>query len=147
MEQRLDLLELAPEAYEGVFALEAYARGHVDPHLFELIKIRASMINGCAYCVDMHTTDALKQGEDLRRIVALAAWHESPYFSVKERAVLALTDSVTRMGEGGVSDEVWGAASEQLADSQLAAVLMAIAVINVWNRLAVSSRLPAAPLT
>lgn len=146
MEQRIDMWKLAPEASRTVLALESYAREHVDPTLFELIKIRASMINGCAFCVDMHTTDALKQGEDLRRIVAVAAWHESPYFSELERAVLDLTDAVTRLGEGGVCDRIWDAARAHLDDLELTNVVMAIAAINVWNRVAITAQTPAAPL-
>jgi AhpD family alkylhydroperoxidase len=146
MEQRLDMWQLAPEAFKAVLALETYARKGVEPKLFELIKIRASMLNGCAYCVDMHTTDALKGGEDLRRIVAVSAWHESPYFSELERAVLDLTDAVTRLGEDGVSDQIWESASEHLDELELTNVVMAIAAINVWNRVAVTAHTPAAPL-
>ncbi len=146
MEQRLDMSELAPEAYDAILALEKYARTNVDPTLFELIKTRASMINGCAFCVDMHTTDALAAGEDVRRIVALSTWRESAFFTSAERSVLDLTDAVTRLGEDGVTDEVWNAARTHFGDSELADIVMAVAAINVWNRLAITSHQSTPPL-
>ncbi|MCZ7631145.1 MAG: carboxymuconolactone decarboxylase family protein [Microthrixaceae bacterium] len=146
MQQRLNMYELAPDAYEAILGLENYARSKVDPTLFELIKTRASMINGCAFCVDMHTTDALAQGEDIRRIVALSAWRESSFFTDVERSVLALTDAVTRLGEEGVTDDVWNTARMHFGDSELTDLVMAIVAINVWNRLAVTSHQATPPL-
>lgn len=138
--------KLAPDAYAAILDLENYAKANVEPTLFELIKTRASMINGCAFCVDMHTTDALAEGEDVRRIVALSAWRESSFFSDAERAALDLTDSVTRMGEEGVTDEVWNNAGALFSDSELTNIMMAIAAINVWNRLAVTVHQATPPL-
>ena len=146
MGQRIDMWKLAPEAFQAILALETYAKKNVDPTLFELIKIRASMINGCAYCLDMHTTDAVAEGEDPRRAIAVATWRESPYFSESERAALELTDEVTRMGEHGVTDRVWSAAQEHFDELELTNIVMAIVAINVWNRVAVTALTPAAPL-
>ena len=146
MEQRLNMFELAPEAYEAIIALENYAKANVDPTLFELIKTRASMIHGCAFCVDMHTTDALAEGEDLRRIVALSAWRESSFFTDAERSVLALTDAVTRLGEEGVTDAVWNAVGLHFGESEVTNIVMAIAAMNVWNRLAVTIHQATPPL-
>jgi AhpD family alkylhydroperoxidase len=146
MDTRIDMPKAAPEAYRAVLAFNKVVAAQVDHGLFELIKIRASMTNNCAFCIDMHTTDALAAGEDLRRIVALAAWRESRFFSDEERAVLALTDQVTELGEHGVTDEVWNAAAKYFDDEGMAHVVMAIAVINVWNRVALSTQLAAPPL-
>jgi AhpD family alkylhydroperoxidase len=137
---RLAAFEVAPGAYKAVLGMETYSRSHNDPVLYELIKLRASMINGCAYCVDMHSRDALAAGEDSRRLFGVAAWRDAPFYTEKERAALALTDAVTRLGDEGVTDEVWDAAAKQFTEDELANLLMAIATINVWNRLSISTR-------
>ncbi|RZU52550.1 AhpD family alkylhydroperoxidase [Krasilnikovia cinnamomea] len=137
---RLAVNEVAPEAYKAVLGMEVYARKHNDPVLYELVKLRASMVNGCAFCVDMHSRDALAAGEDSRRLFGVAAWHDSPFYTERERAALALTDAVTRLGDQGVPDNVWDAAAKQFTPEELANLLMAIATINVWNRLAISTR-------
>lgn len=147
MQQRLNMWELAPEAFQAVLKLENYAKANVDPTLFELIKTRASMLNGCAYCVDMHATDAIAEGEDLRRIVAVAAWRESPFFTDAERAALDLTDAVTRLGEEGVTEAVWDAAKVHFDDQELTDIMMTIVAINVWNRVAVTAHTAPPPLT
>ena len=141
MDQRMAFHELAPEAYAALTALDKYVRGHVDGPLLELVKLRASILNGCSFCVDMHSRDALAHGEDSRRLFGVAAWEDSPFFTDRERAALALTDAVTRLAPGGVSDEVWGAAAAAFEDEDLAALLAAIIGINAWNRLAVPTRL------
>ncbi len=146
MEQRSDMWKQAPDAFKAVLALETYAKKNVDNTLFELIKIRASMINGCAYCLDMHTTDAVAEGEDPRRAIAVATWRESPYFTEAERAALELTDEVTRMGKHGVTDLVWDAAREHFDELEVTNIVMAIVAINIWNRVAVTAHTPAAPL-
>lgn len=146
MTQRLNLQDVAPEGFKAVFGLESYARKQVDNDLYHLLKLRASTINGCAYCVDMHTTDWLAAGEDVRRVVAVAAWRESPFFSERERIVLELTDAVTRIGEEGVPDDVWNATIEEFGEEGTAHLLLAIATINVWNRIAVSTHAPPPPL-
>jgi AhpD family alkylhydroperoxidase len=137
---RFTIKDFPPGAYQAVLGLETYARQHNDPVLYELVKTRASMINGCAYCVDMHSRDALAAGESSRRLFGLAAWHDTPFYTEKERAALALTDSVTRLGDHGVPDDVWDAAAKEFTQDELANLLMAIAIINVWNRLSISTQ-------
>ena len=146
MHQRLNLNEVIPEAYKAVLALERHVRTKIDRDLLELVKLRASMLNGCAFCVDMHSTAALKNGEDPRRLFAVSVWRESPFFSPNERAALALTDAVTRLGEEGVTDEVWDDAVVAFGSSTAAELVVAIATINVWNRLSVTNRTDQPPL-
>ncbi|AXH95552.1 carboxymuconolactone decarboxylase family protein [Ornithinimicrobium avium] len=138
--QRLDIAATDQGAYQAVLAMEGYVRSSgMDPVLYELVKIRASQLNGCAYCLDMHNRDARAAGEDQRRLDVLSAWREAPdLFSGAERAALALTEQVTRI-EGGVDEEVWGALAEHFDDGQVVHLLMSIATINVWNRLAVAT--------
>ncbi|WP_238434161.1 carboxymuconolactone decarboxylase family protein [Micromonospora tarensis] len=133
--------EVAPQAYQAVMGMEKYVRANVDHTVLELVKLRASMINGCAYCVDMHSRDALAGGESSRRLFAVAAWREARFFDERERAALALTDAVTRLGEHGVPDEVWDDAAKVWSEKELADLVMAIATINVWNRIGVTMRL------
>ncbi|GAA4579793.1 carboxymuconolactone decarboxylase family protein [Micromonospora coerulea] len=137
---RIDMAAVAPQAYQAVLGLEKYARANVDPTVLELVKLRASMLNGCAFCVDMHSAEALAAGESSRRLFAVAAWREAPFFDERERTALALTDAVTRLGEHGVPDEVWDAAAKVWSEKELADLVIAIATINVWNRIAVTSR-------
>jgi len=137
---RMAINDVAPGAYQAVVGMEIYSRKHNDPVLYELIKLRASMINGCSFCVDMHSRDALAAGEDSRRLFGVAAWREAPFYTERERAALALTDAVTRLGDDGVSDDVWDEAAKHFDEDELANVLMAIATINVWNRLSVATR-------
>lgn len=144
---RFHLVDDVPEAYKKVSALEVTARRAVDDDtLYLLVKMRASMVNGCAFCVDMHGTHMAEEGEDWRRIVAVSTWHESAFFTPAERAALALTDEVTRLGEGGVTDAVWDAAVEHHGLAGAADLVVAIATINVWNRLAVTAHSPTPPL-
>ncbi|MEU8231399.1 carboxymuconolactone decarboxylase family protein [Actinoplanes sp. NPDC048967] len=135
---RLALDKVSPAAYRAVYGMEQYCRDRVDPTLYELVKLRASMVNGCSFCTDMHSRDALAAGESSRRLFAVAAWHDAPFFSERERAALALTDAVTRLGEHGVPDEVWAPAAKEFTEQELADLLMAIATINVWNRLSIA---------
>ncbi|MEH0846338.1 carboxymuconolactone decarboxylase family protein [Micromonospora sp. CPCC 205711] len=140
MRARINMAEVAPEAYHAVLGLEKYARANVEPRVLELVKLRASMLNGCAFCVDMHSREALGAGESSRRLFAVSAWREAPFFDERERTALALTDAVTRLGEHGVPDEVWDAAAAVWSEKELADLVVAIATINVWNRVAVTSR-------
>ena len=140
MTTRFDPTTHLAKGYEAVLRLETLVRGAVDHTLLELVKLRASMINGCAFCVDMHATDLLQAGEDPRRVFAVAAWHESPFFTDLERAALALTDAVTRLGEGGVPDDVWDDVEKHVGTETAAHLVLAIATINVWNRLAITAR-------
>jgi AhpD family alkylhydroperoxidase len=141
-EQRLSIHDVDATAYESVLVMERYVRaGDLEPDLLELIKIRASQINGCAFCLDMHNRDARAQGEDQRRLDILAGWHEAAsFFTEQEQVALALTEAVTRLPDAGVSDEIWKNVAKHFDESQLVTLLMAIATINVWNRLAVSTR-------
>ena len=138
---RLTITDVSPDAYKAVMGMEAFARRHNDPVLYELVKLRASIINGCGFCVDMHSTDALKAGESSRRLFGVAAWREAEsLFTEKERAAFALTDAVTRLGDHGVPDDVWDTAAAHFDKAELANLLMAIATINVWNRLAIATK-------
>lgn len=141
-DRALNMQATAPEGYKAVLGMEKYARANVEPTLYHLIKTRASVINGCAYCVDMHTQDALKEGEDVRRLFAVTAWWEVPdFFTARERAALALTDAVTRISEGGVPDKVWAEVDALFGEREAADLLFAISTINVWNRLAISTHM------
>jgi AhpD family alkylhydroperoxidase len=140
MTQRIDMTALVPDFYKAMAGVERAAReSGIDPGLYELIKIRASQINGCAYCLDMHNRDARKAGESQRRLDVLSAWREAPsLFSDTERAALALTECATLIAEDGVPEPVWEAAIDALGEQAVAQVLTAVVAINSWNRLAVS---------
>lgn len=142
MIQRMKFPETAPDAYAAVLRLEKYCRGTVDPVVYHLLKLRASILNGCSFCVDMHSRDALEEGETPQRLFGVAAWHDVPFYTDKERATLALTDAVTRLGDHGVPDDVWERAAAVWDDKEIADLLTAIATINVWNRLMISTQTP-----
>jgi AhpD family alkylhydroperoxidase len=139
--QRLSIHDVEPAAYRAVAGLESYVRTSDLPKpLYELIKIRASQINGCAFCLDMHCRDAREGGEDQRRLDVLSAWREAPdLFSDKEQAALALTEAVTLVHRDGVPDDVWEGAAKLFTKAELASLLLAIGTINVWNRLAIAT--------
>jgi AhpD family alkylhydroperoxidase len=125
---------------EGMFKLEKAVRGSgLEASLIELVKVRASQINGCAYCLDMHWKDARANGEGEQRLYGLSAWHEAPYYTDRERAALALTEAVTRIADG-VPTDVVAAAEPHFSADELAALLFAIVTINSWNRLAITGR-------
>ncbi|WP_405777967.1 carboxymuconolactone decarboxylase family protein [Streptomyces sp. NBC_00859] len=139
---RLDLTKFAPEVYKAMVNLDAAARRGVDPTLLELVKIRASQINHCAFCMDMHSKDALAAGESVERIVQLSGWEESKhYYTAKEIAAIELTEAITVLTDGFVPDEVYAHAAEHFDENELAHLIAAITVINSWNRLAVSTRM------
>lgn len=138
--------QLAPDLYRAVAALEGQVRQHVDAALLHLVKLRASIVNGCAFCVDMHSREALAEGEDSRRLFAVAAWRESPFFTDAERGALSLTDAVTRLGDHGVDDATWQEAIDVLGEETVAELLYAIGTINLWNRIAVASHAMPPPL-
>ena len=144
--QRLSIQEVDASAYQAVRGLERYVRaGDLEPGLLELVRIRASQLNGCAFCLEMHNHDARVKGESQRRLDTLSAWREVPdLFTAREAAALALTEAVTRISDEGVSDRVWDDVAMHFAEKQVVRLLLAIATINVWNRLAVSvhQRLP-----
>ncbi len=137
---RLDPTATAPDLYKAAFALDRYVRGNVDRTLLQLVYMRASLINGCAFCIDTHATDALAAGESTARLLGLAAWRETPLYTGAEQAALALTDSVTLVGDDGVPDEVWDAARAHFSDKELLDLVGAIALINMWNRFAITLR-------
>lgn len=133
-------MSMALEAREAYRAMTAFDRSiDFDSDLRELIKIRSSQINGCAYCIDMHTYEARQAGESDRRMHAVAAWRESPLFSARERAALALTEATTRISETGVPDDIYNVAAGQFTKSELAQLVMAIVAINAWNRIAITT--------
>lgn len=139
--QRKLIKDIEPNAYKAMLGMEQYIRNsQLPPLLLEMIKIRASQINGCAYCIDMHTQEALKIGETQRRIFALSAWKESPLFTEEERAVLQLTEEVTLISEDGVSDETYNKVLKFYGENALAQIIMQVIIINSWNRIAVSTR-------
>ena len=142
MTKRISISDLEPEAYKAMLALEKYAAGtQVTPLLKELIKIRASQINQCAYCLDMHTEDAIMLGETPRRIYLLSAWKESPLFTNDEKAVLQLTEEVTLISQNGVTDETYHKVITYFGEKITAQLIMLIITINAWNRIAISTRL------
>ncbi|TQK52350.1 AhpD family alkylhydroperoxidase [Streptomyces sp. SLBN-118] len=139
---RLPWAKLSPEVYKAMVALDAAARQGLDPVLLELVRIRASQINHCAFCLDMHTKDALAAGESVERIIQLGAWEESRHFyTPKEIAAIELTEAVTVLTDGFVPDEVYEKAAEHFEETELAQLISAITVINAWNRFGVSARM------
>ena len=139
---RLDWAKLAPEVYRAMIRLETAASKGVEPTLFHLVKIRASQINHCAFCLDMHTKDALAAGESIDRIIQLNALDESKHFyTAKEIAALELTEAVTVLTDGFVPDEVYAKAAQEFDETELAHLLGAITAINAWNRFGVSTRM------
>ncbi len=140
-EPRLNIRKLAPEVYRSVAQLEAAVSKGVDATVLELVRIRASQLNHCAFCLDMHTKDALAAGESVQRIVQLSAWEESKHFyTPKEIAAIELTEAVTVLTDGFVPDEVYERAAEHYDETELAHLIAAIASINIWNRFSVTSR-------
>lgn len=141
MKARLNYSEVAPEALKAMHGLEKYVHGSgLERSLYELVKIRASQINGCAYCIDMHTKDARKAGETEQRLYALSAWRETPFYSPRERAALAWTESLTLISENEVPDSIYESVREQFDEKEIVALSMAIVAINGWNRLAIGFR-------
>ena len=141
MKVRLNYAEVAPKAMRGMLELEKYVHGSgLERTLYELVKTRASQINGCAYCLDMHTKDAREEGETEQRLYALNAWREAPFYTERERAALAWTEALTRISENDVSDSLYEATRKYFDEEEIVALTMAIIAINGWNRLAISFR-------
>lgn len=133
---------LAPEAYRAMAGLDRFvAAGTLPAPLLELVRLRASQINGCVYCVDTHSSDAKRAGESDARLHAVAVWREAPFFTGQERAALAYTEAATRLSTGDVTDEIWAEAAEHFDEGQLATLVVAVATINAWNRIAVPTRM------
>jgi len=141
MAERLDFRQASPEAYKAMRALESHIEHcGLERSLLELVKVRVSQINGCAFCIDMHTKEARVEGESEQRLYALAAWRETPFFVERERAALTWAEALTRLGEDGVSDDVYQIARSAFSDQELADLTYAIVAINGWNRLAIGFR-------
>jgi AhpD family alkylhydroperoxidase len=141
MEERIHYPKVAPLAYHAMLGLEKYLHEcGLEERLLHLIKLRASQINGCADCLDMHWKDLKAGGETDQRMYSLDAWRECPYYSARERAALAWTEAVTRISETHVPDEVYGEAKQQFSEKELADLTLAVATINAWNRLAIAGR-------
>ncbi|MCC7416787.1 MAG: carboxymuconolactone decarboxylase family protein [Acidobacteria bacterium] len=138
---RLTVSDVDSDAVQAVLAMERYARaGTLDPALTALIRVRASQLNGCAFCLDMHSAEARAAGVEQRRLDILPAWREAPsFFTEREQAAFRLTESVTRIGEAGVPDAVWDAVAGLFDEHEIVRLLMAICAINVWNRIAIST--------
>lgn len=142
MTPRLNPFEASPESYEAMRALEMQVRASgLEPGLIELVKTRASQINGCAFCIHMHTRDARAQGETEARLHLLSAWRESPLYTMRERAALAWTEALTRLPETGAPDADYEMAHAQFTDEELVKLTLLIVTINGWNRFAVGFRL------
>jgi AhpD family alkylhydroperoxidase len=146
MEERIHYMKVSPGAYHALFGLEKYLyECGLEEGLLHLVKLRASQINGCAYCLDMHWKDLRAIGESEQRMYSLDAWEESPFYSDRERAALAWTEAVTRVSETHVPEEVYEEAKRQFSEKELADLTVAVATINMWNRLLIAGR--AAPGT
>lgn len=143
MKTRIDLLKVSPRALQSMMGLQTYVNtSGIEHSLLELVKMRASQINGCGYCLDMHTKDALAAGETAQRLFLLDAWREAPFYSERERAALEWTESLTLVSENHVPDDVYASARAQFSEEELVNLSLAIVAINGWNRLMVGFRGP-----
>ena len=143
MKPRLEAQKASPAAYAAMLGMEAFVRkaSKLEPSLIELVKMRASQVNGCAYCIDMHSKDARAEGETEQRLYALSAWRETPFFTDRERAALAWTEAVTLITEGHVSDAVYEEAKQRFSDEELVNLTLVVITINGWNRIAIPFRM------
>ncbi|KHD26337.1 hypothetical protein NM09_04625 [Vibrio caribbeanicus] len=142
MNSRINIASVEPKALKAMLEVEGYLEGAELPtSLKKLIKVRASMINQCAYCIEMHVAEADNVGVSTQKLFALAAWRESPLFNPQERAVLALTDEMTQIAQHGVSEQVYDAALAELGEPLLAQAMMQVIMINAWNRFAVATQM------
>ena len=142
MEPRIDYRTAAPDGFAALVNLERYTRvSGLEPSLLELVKLRASQINGCAYCIDMHTKDARHRGESEQRLYSVSVWRETPFFSERERAALAWTEAITQVSRNQVPDRVYQLAREQFGEKELVDLTLALIAINGWNRLAIGFRM------
>jgi AhpD family alkylhydroperoxidase len=142
---RINIRKVEPTGYKAMVALDEHVEAAVDQHLNDLIKLRTAQINGCAYCIDLHWREAREHGEPDRRLYQLDAWRETPFYSDRERAALALTEAVTLVRETHVPDEVYEEASRHFSPEELANLILAIVTINAWTRIGISTRMaPAA---
>ncbi|MEO2062315.1 MAG: carboxymuconolactone decarboxylase family protein [Christiangramia sp.] len=141
MIKRLNYEVVSPEALKGMMEMESYlTNSGLEPRLYELVKIRASQLNGCAYCLDMHTKDARNAGESEQRLYTLSAWRETSFFTKRERAALAWTEAMTKISENDISDSLYNKVADNFSEKEMVALSMAIVAINGWNRLAITFR-------
>ncbi|WP_321815271.1 MULTISPECIES: carboxymuconolactone decarboxylase family protein [unclassified Paraburkholderia] len=141
MQQRLDFYRANPHAIKAMLALEErIEKSNIEKPLAELVRLRASQINGCAYCVDMHTTDARKGGETERRLATVVVWRETPFFTERERAALAWTEALTLVSHDHVPDEVWETVQPHFSEAEIVDLTLLISAINSWNRFAIAFR-------
>jgi AhpD family alkylhydroperoxidase len=144
MKPRFNAMAVAPGGFQAMLGLEKYLHSAgLETNLIHLIKLRASQVNGCAYCIDMHWKDLRAAGETEQRLYGLDAWVEAPYYTDRERAALAWTEALTLITEGHASDAAYDAARAHFNEKELADLTLAIATINAWNRLAIAARSPA----
>jgi AhpD family alkylhydroperoxidase len=144
MGQRINYAKVSPEGVHGLLELEKHVRkSGLEHSLIELVKLRASQINGCAYCIDMHTKDARRQGETEQRLYTLSAWRETTFYTERERAALAWTEAVTLISQNHISDELYQASLQHFTEKELLDLTFNIIAINSWNRLAISFKTPA----
>ena len=142
MQARLDVQKVEPGAYRALAALESHLRSssRLEPSLVDLVKMRASQINGCAYCIDMHSKDARARGESEQRLYALNAWRETPFFTDRERAALTWTEAITLISTSHAPDEVYEEVRRYFSEAELVDLTLAIVAINSWNRFAIGFR-------
>ena len=141
MKARLDPQKASPEAYRAILGMEMFVRkSGLEPSLLELVKMRASQINGCAYCLDMHSKDARAAGETEQRLYTLNAWRETPFFTDRERAAMEWTEAVTLVSEDHVPDAVYDEVRQHFSEEELVKLTMAVVTINTWNRVAIAFR-------
>ena len=139
MKTRLAYYKIAPEGMKAMEVMESYTKNcGLEPLLLELVKLRASQLNGCAYCIDMHSKDARTKGETEQRLYGLSAWRECPFYSERERAALGLTEAATLISQNHVPDEVYAEAKTHFSNEELINLMMAIVTINAWNRFAIT---------
>lgn len=143
MEQRINYSKITPDGVENLRKLEAYLKNAgLEPELLELVKLRASQLNGCAFCIDMHTKDARTRGESEQRLYGVSAWRETPFYSERERAALAWTEAVTKISDNQVPDAIYNQVKTHFTEKELVDLTLAVIAINAWNRLAISFRTP-----
>lgn len=143
MKARLDARNASPRAFQALLGIQSHVDGcGIEHGLLELVKYRASQINGCAWCMDMHTKDARAAGETEQRLYLLSAWRECPFYSDRERAALAWTEAVTQLADGDVPDDIFEMAKAQFSEQELVDLTMAIIAINGWNRINIAFRRP-----
>ena len=145
MTDRIQISAHSPKGYRAVNTLDAYVTDALDTELVNFIYLRASLINGCTYCVDAHSVDLVEGGTDPRRVYSVTTWRESSFYSDRERAAFALTEQLTRL-ENGVDDATWAAAAAVFTEQELSDIVLAIGTINIWNRIAIGTLMPPPPL-